>query len=111
MRAYFVIAAAACAAFAQQAPQFEVASIKPAEPGARGMGFQTLPGGRISMKNVTLRLLITFAWDIRDHQLPGGPAWLDTAHYDILAKPENEIPRPPEGSALTKRMVQALLLE
>jgi uncharacterized protein (TIGR03435 family) len=108
MRASLLIAAAACSAFAQQ---FEVASIKPAAPGARGMGFQSMPGGSIRMKNVTLRLLVTYAWDIRDHQLQGGPAWLDTEHYDILAKPESEIPRTPEGSAKTKRLVQTMLVE
>jgi uncharacterized protein (TIGR03435 family) len=73
------------------------------------MGFQLEPGGSMRMKNVTLRLLVTYAWDIRDHQLAGGPAWLDTEHYDILAKPESEIPQTPAGRQLQKLMVQALL--
>jgi uncharacterized protein (TIGR03435 family) len=93
------------------AQSFEVVSLKPAEPGARGMGMSTLPGGRISMKNVTLRLLVTMAWDLRDHQLLGGPAWLDTEHFDILAKPESEIPQTPEGRELQRRMIQALVVE
>lgn len=108
MWALLLIAVTASIAPAQS---FEVASIKPAAPNARGMGFQTEPGGRILMKNVTLRLLVTFAWDIRDHQLIGGPSWLDTEHFDILAKPESEIPRTQEGAQLQRRMVQSLLAE
>jgi uncharacterized protein (TIGR03435 family) len=36
--------------------------------------------------NVPLQMLITFAFDIRDHQLVGAPAWLVTERYDIQAK-------------------------
>jgi len=68
-------------------------------------------GGRLSLTNFTLRNLITMAWDLRDHQLTGGPDWLDSAHFDILAKPEVEIPRTPEGSQLEARMIQAFLTE
>jgi uncharacterized protein (TIGR03435 family) len=96
---------------AEKAPAFEVASIKPSEPGGRGMGFSRPDGGRVVMKNVTLRLLVTFAWDIRDHQLLGGPSWLDTAHFDIVAKTESEIPRTPAGNSQIQLMVRSLLVE
>ena len=99
MRALLLMTATVCAAFAQQNPHFDVVSIKPADPGARGMGFQTMPGGSIRMKNVTLRLLVTFAFDLRDHQLVGGPSWLDTEHFDIVGKPETEIPSDAAGSS------------
>jgi uncharacterized protein (TIGR03435 family) len=90
---------------------FEVASIKPAEPGARGMGVSRPDGGRVNMKNVTLRLLITMAWDIRDHQLLGAPAWFDTEHFDILAKSETEIPQTMEGGKTLMAMVRAMVVE
>jgi uncharacterized protein (TIGR03435 family) len=41
---------------------------------------------------VTLQGLIEFAYDIQDFQLSGGPGWLRTDRYEILAKPER-----PEG--------------
>jgi uncharacterized protein (TIGR03435 family) len=70
------------------APSFEVASIKPnTEVGQPQSGLRRLPGGGMNATNVTLRFLITFAYDIRDHQLSGGPAWLDTDHWDVAAKP------------------------
>jgi uncharacterized protein (TIGR03435 family) len=108
---FIAIAVVCLAQSPEKGPTFEVASIKPAEPGARGMGVQRQAGGRVSMKNVTLRLLITMAWDIRDHQLVGAPGWFDSEHFDIVAKPETEIPRTPEGNDKLMLMVQALVTE
>jgi uncharacterized protein (TIGR03435 family) len=82
----------AFACWAQQ-PQFEVASVKPSRPDAIGSNFNRRPGGGIEAVNVSLKELILFAYDIREQQLVGGPAWLDKDHYDILAKPqENDNP-------------------
>jgi uncharacterized protein (TIGR03435 family) len=91
------------------AQNFEVASIKPAAPDARGMGIETQPGGRVNMKNVTPALLISMAWDVRDFQLTNVPAWMNTEHFDIVAKPETEIPRTPEGRKQLMLAVQQLL--
>jgi uncharacterized protein (TIGR03435 family) len=69
-------------------PEFEVASIKPAAPDARGRFIRTTPG-RVNVTNMTLKDLMVLAWRIQPFQISGGPAWLDTARYDISAKPEN----------------------
>jgi uncharacterized protein (TIGR03435 family) len=60
---------------------------------------------------VPVRFLITFAYDLRRHQLTGGPDWLDSARFDIVAKPERPVPDGPEGNDLLRRMMQALLAE
>jgi uncharacterized protein (TIGR03435 family) len=44
------------------------------------------PGGMFTAKNVTVKGLIQQAYEIRDFQVSGGPAWLDTERYDIVAK-------------------------
>jgi uncharacterized protein (TIGR03435 family) len=76
-----------------QQPQFEVASVKPSRPDAIGSNFNRRAGGGIEAVNVSLKELILFAYDIREQQLVGGPAWLDKARYDVLAKPqENDNP-------------------
>ena len=67
---------------------FEVATIKPSRPGSLGSNFNRRPGGGIECLNVTLREMILFAWDIRPHQLTGGPSWIDKDRYDVLAKPD-----------------------
>lgn len=80
----------ACAAAGQPtaAPSgFEVASIKPVDPAAGGgMQIGVLPSGVFTAKNVTLKALIQQAYEVRDFQVSGGPGWLDTARYDIIAK-------------------------
>lgn len=68
-------------------PAFEVASVKPNTSGddrRRGVGLP--PGGRFIVTNLPLRAVIRFAYDIQDFQLSGGPAWLNSAPYDIEAK-------------------------
>jgi len=99
------------AAALDNGPAFEVASIKPAAPGAPGMSINTLPGGRVVMTNVVLRWVVTQAWDIRDYQLAGAPGWFETEHFDIVAKPDSGIAGTAEGLKLRNRMIQALITE
>jgi uncharacterized protein (TIGR03435 family) len=97
--------------------EFEVASIKPNTSMGNNVSIQRGPGNGLIATNVTLRSLITFAYDIRDHQLVGGPAWLDKDRYDVVAKP----PSPKEGAPeptefrevflLMRERVQALLAD
>jgi uncharacterized protein (TIGR03435 family) len=67
---------------------FEVASIKPSDPAARGVRVDLSPGGVFTAQNITVKALIRQAWDVRDFQISGGPGWLDTERYDITAKGE-----------------------
>jgi uncharacterized protein (TIGR03435 family) len=71
---------------------FEVASIKPADPDARNSSLRHLPGGGLNVTNGVVRQLITFAYRVSGFQLSGGPAWIGSERYDIVAKPER-----PEG--------------
>jgi uncharacterized protein (TIGR03435 family) len=77
-----------------EALTFEVASIKPAAPDARNSSFRLVPGGGLSITNGILKQLIAFAYDVRDFQISGGPSWIGSERYDILAKPGR-----PEGPA------------
>jgi uncharacterized protein (TIGR03435 family) len=84
------------AAFGQPAaprPQFEVASIKPSAPGQPGTFIRTAPGGRFNINNMSLKEMIVMAWRIQPFQISGGPGWMDSAHYDISAKPEDNAKR------------------
>jgi uncharacterized protein (TIGR03435 family) len=68
--------------------RFEVASIKPTKAtGGRG-GMQVLPGGGLRMEGVTLKQLIAIAYRVRESQISGGPAWMGSETYELLAKPE-----------------------
>jgi uncharacterized protein (TIGR03435 family) len=106
-RRLLLMVAAGC--FLLRGQEFEAASIKPSAPMGMGMvrvGMQMLPGGRVSMSGVTVKLLIQQAYGVRDFQIAGGPAWLGSDRYDITAKPE--------GAATpdqVKVMFQALLAD
>lgn len=64
---------------------FEVASIKPSvASGAMHAGVS--PGGVFTAQAITLKGLIQQAYELRDFQISGGPAWLDKDTYDIVAK-------------------------
>jgi uncharacterized protein (TIGR03435 family) len=73
---------------ASPAPAFEVATIKPAAPDARGSFIRIMPGGALQVTNMPLRMLLTFAYDVRDFQVSGGPGWVGSERYDINAKSE-----------------------
>src|SRR5215475_8277005 len=73
-----------------QAPSqqdFEVASIKRSEPGnLRGSTFEFLTGGGLRIANGTLRAILETAYDVREFQILGGPGWVNSERYDILAR-------------------------
>jgi bla regulator protein blaR1 len=70
--------------------EFEVASVKPNKSGIAKVMIQTQPGGRFTAENVTLRSLILFAYRLQQPQLTGGPSWLDSDRFDIIAKGGDE---------------------
>jgi uncharacterized protein (TIGR03435 family) len=57
-----------------------------------------------SARNVTLRLLLTMAWQMRLYQISGGPPWVDSERFDIIAKAGHEV-----ESDQMMQMVQTLL--
>jgi uncharacterized protein (TIGR03435 family) len=79
------------AAAPQQAatPEFDVASVKPSREGG-WQGIDTSPG-RIRANSTTLGRCIRQAYDLGPHQLLGGPAWIDTDRWEIVARAESAI--------------------
>jgi hypothetical protein len=65
---------------------FEVASIKPSHSSNDGMDIRTAPGGGDVAHGITVRNLILNAYDLHDFQLNGGPDWIASAKFDIVAK-------------------------
>lgn len=109
---------------AQQAsaPAFEVASIKPADPNERRIMMRG-DRGTVNLTGVTLTMLVQQAYDVRDFQISGGPGWMNSDRYNIIAKvPANaaELPADPTQATDEQRqtfqkqraaMVQSLLAE
>src|SRR5712671_6422427 len=88
------LAGATAIAFAQDAPPaFEVASVKQNVSGDGRIMIQNQPGGRVTMTGVPARLLIQQSYQLQEFQLVGGPAWLGSDRFDIVAKLGGE-PKP-----------------
>ena len=82
---------------ADGAPQpplaFETASVKPNKSGNEERYFRMDPrGGSLAVVNMQLREMIRVAYQIQGFQLEGGPDWIASDRFDILAKPEREVP-------------------
>jgi uncharacterized protein (TIGR03435 family) len=72
---------------------FEAASVKPSNPeNPSGQAIRRQPGGRFNTINTPVRMLITFAYQIQNYQLVGGPDWIGSERYDIVAKMEGDPP-------------------
>ncbi|HYL75938.1 MAG TPA: M56 and DUF3738 domain-containing protein [Bryobacteraceae bacterium] len=72
------------------ASKFEVASIKPSAPGGLAARFMMAPGGRVNINNINVKFLIQQAYQVRDFQITGGPGWIGSDRYDIVAKGEGD---------------------
>ena len=90
-------------ASAQTPREFEVAEVKPNHSGQPGMQGGILPGGQISVRNFPMKELILQAYKAGD--VAGGPSWLDSERFDIIAK------APPNTPEDTLRLMLQRLLE
>jgi bla regulator protein blaR1 len=67
--------------------EFEVATVRPSKPSdVRGSTFSFTPNYGISVTNGTLKGLIEMAYDVRDFQISGGPGWVNSKQFNIVAK-------------------------
>lgn len=65
---------------------FEVATIKPTSPDWRGGRFIRMTGPlQFTATNYTLRVLIAAAYNLNTQAVLGGPSWIDSDAYDIVA--------------------------
>lgn len=68
-------------------PGIEVATVKPSAAGPGGRLY-TVRGTQVMAINVTLLNVITFAYDLHERQVSGGPAWMSTDRFEIAIKPD-----------------------
>ena len=87
--------------------QFDAASVKPAAADNEGRpGRLQFTPGRVFGTNVSARQIILEAYRVKSYQLIGGPAWLDSARFDIEAKADT-----PATETQLRPMLQSLLGE
>jgi uncharacterized protein (TIGR03435 family) len=88
---------------------FEVATIKPVDPDVKAGRFITMQGThRFVEKEYTLKLLIAAAYNLNPRTISGGPGWIESDHYDILAVTPGEV-RPTHDEQMS--MLRTLLTD
>ena len=66
----------------------------------------TYPGGRFNASATTLKFLVEWAYGIQPFQHSGGPSWMGTDRYDVVAKAAGQA-----TDAQMKLMLQTLLAD
>jgi uncharacterized protein (TIGR03435 family) len=91
---------------AGNADRFAVATIRPSRPDE---SFSVVVNGRrFSTTQTSLKDLINYAWMLHSNQITGGPAWLETDKFDVIAETDgNDRLNQPAA----RKMVQQLLAE
>jgi uncharacterized protein (TIGR03435 family) len=87
---------------------FDVASVKPNNSGtiAQSVRFYP-PSGRVTITNATLKGLIIQSYGLQESQVTGGPAWLASDHFDVVANSERTNLSPQQRW----QMIKALIVE
>src|SRR5262245_33808117 len=90
---------------AQGPPVCDVASIRPTTSGDPRSGTRNLPGGRVTITNLSLRSMIRTAYGANDLEVAGGPDWVDGDRWDVLAAAAPDSP----ADAPWQEMLKTLL--
>jgi uncharacterized protein (TIGR03435 family) len=74
-------------------PVFDAVSVKPAKGGGMGGRGIRETVGRLTAQNATVRRLIAYAYSLEDYQISGGPAWMNSAFFDMAATAAGPVSR------------------
>jgi uncharacterized protein (TIGR03435 family) len=117
MRA-LIILFVALTAFGQTSPVFDVASVKP-QPWSNQNGSSLgvfVKGDTLNAEHCSLYDLVSYAYNLRDGHLSGGPTWANRAQmlltqaelYQVIGKVSST---PPPSSEVFRQMLQGLLAD
>jgi uncharacterized protein (TIGR03435 family) len=67
-------------------PRFDAATVRPNATGGARVSMLILPDGTWEATNVTLESMIRLSYRLQPSQLVGGPDWIYTDRFDIVAK-------------------------
>jgi len=99
----FSIACATGQSFQQ--PSFEAAEIRVSKSGGP-ISADLHAAGQLCLRSLTLKQFIAGAWRVKEYAVVGGPAWIDSDRFDVIAK------APPNAAgAEVQGMLRSLLQE
>ncbi|HTX34031.1 MAG TPA: TIGR03435 family protein [Bryobacteraceae bacterium] len=86
---------------------FDVASIQPTDPAYRGGRFIRMESAhQFVARNYSVQALIAAAYSLTPRTIAGGPAWIDSDPYDIVAGAPNAVrPNHNEQMAMLRKLL------
>jgi len=85
--------------------RFEVASVK---PGKSPTSFDITPRGGVTA-NCDLKFLLQVAFQVKDYQIVGGPSWIGSEYFHIVAQPPDAGANPEQSKHEMPQRLQQLL--
>jgi len=97
---------------AQPQTGFEVASIRPSQPGVEPAGSRfSFRGDRFEAKAATVGDLLDMMVGFQLYRVIGGPSWMKTDRYDIVARADHEIAPPDQYAAVMSLLIDRFKLQ
>jgi uncharacterized protein (TIGR03435 family) len=109
VRTHFVLIAVVTFAtlHAQSRETFDVSSVKRQQGNeGRGRGITVQPGGRFMAPAATVRELIAAAYGVQDNQIVGGPGWIASDRFQVMATTNPDV-----SMAAARAQLRALLAD
>jgi uncharacterized protein (TIGR03435 family) len=85
--------------------RFEVVDVRPSKASADRQGLSALPSGQVEILGYTVRELILLAFEVKSDRVSGGPKWLDSDRFDVIAKSPDAM-SPHAIAAMVKTLLQ-----
>ena len=100
-----------CVVLAQDAPtHFDVATVRPSNAEGRGMNNLRDPV-QATWTNMPLKVILTQAYRVQSDTIIGGPAWITTDRWDIIAKTEKPATRMQQWDMLKPLLAERFKLQ
>jgi uncharacterized protein (TIGR03435 family) len=90
MKKWMLVCLTACLGWGQAPPAFDVTTVRPSQSLEAGGG-GSLRGGRLELRNASLKTLLSGAYEVKTYQIVGGPGWIGSAKFDIQGKTSTDI--------------------
>jgi uncharacterized protein (TIGR03435 family) len=85
---------------------FEVATIKPSAPDSTGRFIRMQSAHQFIARNCALKTLIAAAYNVSPKAISGGPSWIESERFDILAEAPGEVrPNLDEQMAMLRKLL------
>ena len=86
--------------------KFEMADVHVSAPTSKQPDGGFMPGGRVELRGFTMLDLISMSHDMDESDVLGGPAWLNTDRFDIIAKAPAGVTSEEKLQAMLKALIE-----